>query len=63
MERTIIIWPQTGMHGWTFHLNNTGSDEDEMCKRFPTDLEFTLRLDAQHPIRKFVEDIFPRYRI
>jgi len=42
------------------YLNNTGSDEDEMCKRFRTDLEFTWRLDAQHPIRQFVEDIFPQ---
>jgi len=41
------------------YLNTKGSDEDEMCKRFRNELEFSWRLDEHHPIRQFVESVFP----
>jgi len=39
--------------------NNKKNDEDRLCMIHRNEFEFDWRLDTAHPIRKFVESIFP----
>ena len=52
-----------GPHNWEewikIYTDKSDSDEDEMCKRYRQDIEFSWRLQEDHPIRQFVESIFP----
>lgn len=42
--------------------DNNKNDEDHLCMLYRNDLDFSWRIKKSHPIRKFVESIFPSDR-
>ena len=41
---------------------NKDNDEDRLCMMHRNSIDFSWRLDESHPIRTFVEDIFPNQK-
>jgi len=55
----LLFGPSDWDNWLDIYTNVNGSDEDEMCKRYRHELDFSWRLRQGHPIRNFVEEIFP----
>lgn len=55
----LLFGPSDWDHWLDIYTSVAGSDEDEMCKRYRQELDFSWRLQQGHPIRSFVERVFP----